>query len=104
MNDSIIFRQLFDAETWTYTYILADTASREAIIIDPVRERVERDTKLLAELGLGLKYVLDTHVHADHVTGSGKIRELTGAQIAMGEGAAMIGIDVALRDGDTLQF
>ena len=83
MNSNIIFRQLFDEKTWTYTYILADATSREAIIIDPVRDQVERDMRLLTELGLTLTYILDTHIHADHITGSGILREKTGAKIAM---------------------
>jgi sulfur dioxygenase len=83
MNSNIIFRQLFDEKSWTYTYILADTESREAIIIDPVRDQLERDIKLIAELGLTLVYILDTHIHADHITGSGLLRDQSGARIAM---------------------
>lgn len=79
----MIFRQLFDEKTWTYTYILADSDTREAIIIDPVRDQVERDMRLITELGLTLKYILDTHIHADHITGSGLLREKTEAQIVM---------------------
>ena len=75
----MLFRQLFEAETSTYTYLLADEASKEAVLIDPVRETIERDAKLLDELGLTLKFVLETHVHADHVTGSGLLREKYGA-------------------------
>lgn len=74
----MLLRQLFDADTWTYTYLLADDTSREALLIDPVRDQVDRDLKLVGELGLSLKYVLDTHVHADHVTGAGLLRERTG--------------------------
>lgn len=79
----MIFRQLFDEKTWTYTYILADSDTHEAIIIDPVRDQVERDMRLITELGLTLRYILDTHIHADHITGSGLLREKTGAQIVM---------------------
>lgn len=71
----MIFRQLFDKETSTYTYLLADEVSREAILIDSVREQTERDAQLLQELGLELKYMLDTHVHADHVTGTYRMKE-----------------------------
>ncbi|MCU0524352.1 MAG: MBL fold metallo-hydrolase [Elainella sp. Prado103] len=74
----MLFRQLFDQDTWTYTYLIADPASREAALVDPVIEQVERDFKLVNELGLTLKYCLETHVHADHITGSGKLRELSG--------------------------
>lgn len=84
MNHTI-FRQLFDEKTWTYTYILGDADSKQAVIIDPVRDQVDRDMRLLSELGLTLVYILDTHIHADHITGSGLLREKTGAKIALGE-------------------
>ena len=72
----LLFRQLFEKESSTYTYLLADTSSRDAIIIDPVLETVPRDAQLIRELGLNLKYALNTHVHADHVTGkAGLARE-----------------------------
>lgn len=74
---TMLFRQLFDEDTWTYTYLLADLDTKEAALIDPVLEQVERDFKLLNELGLTLKFCLETHIHADHVTGTGKLRELT---------------------------
>ncbi len=64
----MIFRQLFDPETSTYTYLLADCTSREAVLIDTVREQFERDRTLLRELDLTLRYTLETHLHADHVT------------------------------------
>lgn len=79
----MIFRQLFDEKTWTYTYILGDEVAHEAVIIDPVRDQIERDLRLITELGLTLTYILDTHIHADHITGSGALREKTGAKIAM---------------------
>ena len=82
--NTLTFRQLFDEKTWTYTYILADTTTHEAVIIDSVRDQFERDIRLLTELGLSLKYILDTHIHADHITGSGLLREKTGAKIVMG--------------------
>ena len=63
----LIFQQLFETESSTYTYLLADETSGEALLIDPVLETVERDLKLIAELGLTLKYTLETHVHADHI-------------------------------------
>lgn len=69
-----IFRQLLDYRTFTYTYLLADSASREAVIIDPVYEQAERDVKLVHELGLKLLYGINTHMHADHVTGTGMIK------------------------------
>ncbi len=75
-----MIRQLFDKETSTYTYLVADMRSRKALLIDPVDAQVERDLKLLRELELELVYTVETHVHADHVTGSGKLREATGAK------------------------
>jgi len=74
----MLFRQLYDSESSTYTYLLADLDLKEAIFIDPVLEQVDRDLKLLKELGLSLRYCLETHIHADHITGTGKLRELTG--------------------------
>ena len=65
----LVFRQLFDLESSTYTYLLADETTREAVIIDPVLEQVDRDLAFVAELGLTLRFALDTHVHADHITG-----------------------------------
>ncbi len=92
----MIFRQLFDAETWTYTYLLADEQTRQAALIDPVLERVERDLKLVEELGLTLVAVLETHVHADHITGAGALRERTGAKVvASGKGAPCVDVKVA---------
>lgn len=76
----MLFRQLFDRETSTYTYLIASSQTKEAILVDPVLEQVERDYKLLNELELNLKFCLETHIHADHITGTGKLRELTNCQ------------------------
>lgn len=84
----MIFRQLFDTESSTYTYLLADEQTREALLIDPVREQVDRDLKLITELGLKLVLVLDTHTHADHVTGAGELRARTGARTGGSRNAA----------------
>ncbi|XP_015924014.1 uncharacterized protein [Parasteatoda tepidariorum] len=73
---NIIFRQLFDSTSCTYTYLLADAKSRSAILIDPVIEHVARDIKLVQELGLNLFYAANTHVHADHITGTGEIKKV----------------------------
>ena len=100
----MLFKQLFDQDTWTYTYLLADPGSREAIIIDPVVERVDRDLKLIAELGLELVYTLDTHVHADHVTGSGELRNRTGALSGVASVAEVACVDRNLIHGDVLRF
>jgi glyoxylase-like metal-dependent hydrolase (beta-lactamase superfamily II) len=76
----MLFRQLFDSESCTYTYLVADEVSGEAALIDPVREQLDRDLRLVGQLGLTLRYVLDTHVHADHITAAGELRDRTGAQ------------------------
>jgi len=95
----MLFRQLFDAETSTYTYLLADEATREAALIDPVLEQVERDLKLIKELGLKLVLVLETHVHADHITSAGVLREKTGATVAASaRGAPCVNLQVAHGD------
>jgi sulfur dioxygenase len=100
----MILRQLFDQDTWTYTYLLADEVSREAVIIDPVIEKVERDLKLISELGLKLIYTLDTHVHADHVTGSGTLRERTGALSVVSAVAKVKCADQNVQHGDRIRF
>lgn len=82
----MLVRQLFDQQTFTFTYIVVADFCREAIIIDPVDSKVEQYIKLLKELGLTLKYVFDTHVHADHITAAGKLRELTGCITPIGAG------------------
>ena len=71
----MLFRQLFDQDSSTYTYLLADEASRQALIIDPVLEQIERDSALVEELELELVWALDTHVHADHVTALGQLNQ-----------------------------
>lgn len=98
----MIFRQWYDNESSTYTYLLADEQTREAVLIDPVRENVERDLTQLREMGLTLAYVLDTHTHADHVTAAGMLRERTGAKTVGGQAAAPCA-SVHMRDGDQLK-
>lgn len=100
----MIFRQLFDPETSTYSYVLADPRTREAVLIDPVREHLERDATLLRELELRLVYTLETHVHADHVTASGLLRERLGSKIVVGARAGVENADAALADGAGLRF
>lgn len=100
----MIFRQLFDPASSTYTYILADEASRAAIIIDPVFEQVHRDVALLRELGLTLVASLDTHVHADHVTGAWMLREALGSRIALSARAGADGVDLPLAPGSRVAF
>jgi len=100
----MIFRQLVDKETSTYTYVLGDPSSGEAIIIDPVFENVERDILLLTELGLTLTHSLDTHVHADHVTGSGEMRRRLGAKTVMSCNAQVECADIDATHGQVILF
>ncbi|MBY0384090.1 MBL fold metallo-hydrolase [bacterium] len=102
MKQDFIFYQLFESESSTYTYIIADTSSREAAIIDPVLEKVERDLKLISEERLQLKYVLDTHVHADHITGASQIRERTKAKTGLSRHSGVDCADLLLKEGDEL--
>ena len=103
-GNEIGFRQLFDRDTWTYTYMLFDPETLEGVIIDPVKEKFERDLQLLEELGIELKYVMDTHVHADHVTAAGLFREMTGAKTSVGEPSGVPCADLLLQDGDELEI
>jgi len=96
---SLSIRQLFDYETWTYTYLLWDEGSKEAALIDTVREQYERDLNLVNELGLTLKYTLDTHIHADHITANGLLRDTTGAEIIIHKNAAISCADQLVSDG-----
>jgi glyoxylase-like metal-dependent hydrolase (beta-lactamase superfamily II) len=96
--------QLFDTESSTFTYVLAAPGSKEAVLIDPVDHHWERDLRHLARLGLKLRYVLETHAHADHVTSAGRLRELTGAQAAVPSGCGIAPAEVQLHDGDIIRF
>jgi sulfur dioxygenase len=100
----MILRQLIDYETFTYTYLIADKYTKKAIIIDPVREQFDRDLKLITELGLDLKYCLETHVHADHVTSANSLRESTGCKTVTGIYADIECSDIKIKDGETLNF
>jgi sulfur dioxygenase len=97
----MILRQLFDRETSTYTYLLADPTTGEAALIDPVLENLERDLGLVSDLGLLLRYAMDTHVHADHVTAAGEIRRRTGCRTVAGARGASCA-DLHLEHGETL--
>ncbi|MDJ1169845.1 MBL fold metallo-hydrolase [Roseofilum sp. BLCC_M154] len=99
----MLFRQLFDPETSTYTYLLADLNTQEAILVDPVLEQVGRELKLLQELGLSLRYCLETHIHADHITGSGQLREATGCTSIVPQHAGAKCADRFIADGEVLQ-
>ncbi len=96
------FRQLFDAASSAYSYLFADAVSREALVVDPVREQAATVLAWLRELDLTLRFVLETHVHADHVTGAGELRTRTGAAVVVPAGCGVACADLAPRDGDTL--
>ena len=100
----MIFRQLFDPQSSTYSYLLADERLCEAVLIDPVFEQARRDRALIAELGLKLLMTLETHVHADHVTGAWLLKQRLGSQIALSAVSGAQGADVALAHGDRVSF
>lgn len=100
----MIFRQLFERETSTYTYLIGDAATGDALLIDPVLEETAKYTQLLRELGLTLRYALDTHVHADHVTALGALRDATGCVTLMGAESKAACVSRTLRDGEVLQM
>ena len=96
--------QLFDPDSSTYTYVLFDVASREALIIDPVDQQLDRDLGVLRDYGLKLVWALETHAHADHITSAGKLAELAGAKTAVPAGCGITTASHQLRDGDVLTF
>ncbi len=99
---TLMVKQLFDRESCTYTYLLVDSNTREGALIDPVREQFERDMQIINELGIELLYTIETHPHADHVTSSGKIRQMTGARIVFGESSGIQAIDISVADQQEL--
>jgi glyoxylase-like metal-dependent hydrolase (beta-lactamase superfamily II)/rhodanese-related sulfurtransferase len=100
----MIFRQLFDGQTSTFSYLLGDERTRRAVIVDSVFEQHWRDLALIRELGLSLVMALDTHVHADHVTGAWLMKEALGSQIAISEASGAKGCDRTLRDGEVVEL
>lgn len=103
-QEGLLFRQLFESVSSTYTYLLADRGTKEAILIDPVLETVDRDLKLMDELGLTLKMAVNTHCHADHITGTGLLKQrlvVLKSAISKHSGATA---DVLLSDGDQITF
>src|SRR5438067_4766109 len=100
----MIFRQLFDPQSSTFTYLLADESTREAVLIDPVFEQVRRDAALLAELGLKLVATLETHIHADHVTGAWLLKQRTGSRIMVAAASGAVGADRLLVPDDVVGF
>jgi sulfur dioxygenase len=100
----MIFRQLFEPESSAYTYLVACRETGEAVLIDPVLETAERDLALLQELGLRLKYTLETHIHADHVTGADRLRDAIGSKAAVPEKSGARHADIAVREGEPLSI
>src|SRR5947207_1125031 len=100
----VIFRQLFDPQSSTYTYLLADPASREAVLIDPVFEQARRDAALLQELALKLKLTLETHVHADHITGAWLLKTRLGSRIGISAASGAEGADLYLEPLQKVSF
>ncbi len=96
--------QLFDPASSTYTYVLFDQLSRDALLIDPVDEQIDRDLATLREYGLKLVWTVETHAHADHITSAGRLAELAGAKTAAPLGCGIGTAGVQLQDGDTLKF
>jgi len=96
--------QLFDAESSTYTYLLIDWVSRAAALIDPVDTQAERDLALIKREGLKLRYTIETHAHADHVTSAGRLRELTGATAVAPAGCHIGAADLQALNGELIRF
>src|SRR5947199_7628508 len=99
----MIFRQLFDNVSSTYSYLIASRRGGEALIIDPVLEKVDRYLKLVDELELKLVKAVDTHLHADHITGLGALRDRTHCITVMGERTQADVVSMRLSEGDKLQ-
>jgi sulfur dioxygenase len=100
----MLLRQLFDSTSSTYTYLLGDARTGEAVIVDPVYEQHDRDAALVRELGLTLRYTLDTHCHADHVTGAWLMKEAFGSRIVLAAAVGAENVDVAVGHGDVVRF
>lgn len=100
----MLFRQLFEPQSSAYTYLIGCEGSREALLIDPVLETVERDLELLGELQLTLKYTIETHIHADHVTGAARLRECTGCRCAVPQRSGASHVDLPVREGEAIRI
>jgi len=100
----MIFKQVFDKKSSTYTYLIASAEGREALIIDPVLENIDDYIKLLNELNLKLVKVIDTHIHADHVTGAGKLRDKTKCVTIMGEHTPTDAVEVKVKDEEIIKL
>ena len=97
---SIKIRQLFDYDTWTYTYLIWCPITESCVLIDPVLEQMDRDLTLINNLNLKLEYILETHVHADHITAANAIRGKSGAKIIYGEKSGVKGADILMKDNN----
>ena len=100
----MIFKQLFDTKSSTYTYVIASAKGREAMIIDPVIENVGEYIKLLKELNLKLVKVIDTHIHADHVTGASKLKDLTKCSTIMGDHTPAETVEIKVKDDEYINL
>ena len=100
----MIFKQEFDTKTSTYTYIIASAKGREAIIIDPVLENVEDYINILKELDLKLVKVIDTHIHADHITGASKLKQVTNCTTIMGEHTPADTVEIKVKDSEIIDI
>ena len=100
----MIFKQIFDIESSTYTYLIASAKGREAVIIDPVIENVDNYIKILGELDLKLVKVIDTHIHADHVTGATKLKKATNCTTLMGEHTPADTVEIKVKDGEIIEI
>ncbi|OKH43503.1 Zn-dependent hydrolase [Calothrix sp. HK-06] len=100
----MLFRQLFDKQSSTYTYLIADEKTKNAVLVDSVLEQVERDLRMLRELGLTLCYSIETHIHADHVTGAEKLQETTGCLKILPKYTKNNCADRKIKDGEILQL
>jgi len=100
----MLFRQLFDTHSCTFTYLVASGPGREALIIDPVDQHLQTYLHLLNELKLNLVFTIDTHIHADHITASGLLSHETNTLIAMGERAQVEHVSVKLHDGEKINI
>ena len=100
----MIFKQVFDQKSSTYTYLIASAKGREAVIIDPVIENVEKYISLLKELDLKLVKVIDTHIHADHITGASKLKKATNCSTIMGEHTPADAVEIKVKDGEKVKI
>ncbi|XP_063168562.1 persulfide dioxygenase ETHE1, mitochondrial [Candoia aspera] len=100
----LLFRQLFESESYTYTYLLADMKTKEAVLIDPVLETAKRDSMLVKQLGLNLLYAVNTHCHADHISGTGLLKQLIpGCRSVISRDSGAIA-DILIQEGYHLKF